>query len=204
MSPPLLPNPISSGHRCSTSQLHPLPTSFTGTGLHPPGLFPHPPPTSLRRLLCAPHRVPASVIVSSIVRPPVAGLSLCPGPYRTLGVIQEGLSVSLVSCLPPYVMCRFLSSSGYWLLWVSILRKEEGPGRLHSLAITRSGPRPPRYMAAPEPSGYPLLSAPFSLPLVVLIPSPLESRLCVALKCSRHCKVCIHRRGFLACKTEGR
>ena len=45
---PLLPPPISGGCRRNTSQLHPLPTSFPGTELLPPGCLPQPltPPSS--------------------------------------------------------------------------------------------------------------------------------------------------------------
>ena len=86
--------PISSGHCCSTSHLHLLPTSFPGTEHRPPGRCPHPIPARFRRLLYTSRLLPAFAVVSCIIclprcRPWPASRSLSsPGgsPGRSLHI----------------------------------------------------------------------------------------------------------------------
>ena len=143
IDPPLLPPPISSGRRRSTSQLHPLPTYFPSPELRPPGRCPPPPllastARSAPRTACL--RLPSYYAPFApprcLPRPAPRSL-LAPG-----GSPVAGLYSPLVSLLPPRVLRRLLSYFGSWLLWVSILREDEGPGRLHPLAVARPSPCP--------------------------------------------------------------
>ena len=140
---PLLPPPIISGRHRLTYHLHPLLTSFTGTERRPTVCCSHPPPASLRFSLCAPHRMPSSAFVYRVVFPPVVALGLHPGPCRPLGV--HPLQFPPYICVPPPSLCADPLPVIFWalVLWVSFLREDEGPGRLHSLEVARPGPRPP-------------------------------------------------------------
>ena len=109
----LLPIPISNGRCRRTSQLHPLPTSFTGTECRPTGSHPQTTtPASLRHSLYAPRCIPTSVVASHVVLPPVAALGLHPGPCRPLGVLLSWVSTRI--CVPTPSPCAALLP---FILW---------------------------------------------------------------------------------------
>ena len=105
---PLLPPPISSGCRRSTSQLHPLPTSFPGTDRRLPGRHPHPPTQPAFAARSAP--------CTACLHPPLAFTQVHVDPWGF--ACRRSLRASM-SCLPPRVMFRFPSSSGTCFLWMS-------------------------------------------------------------------------------------
>ena len=170
---PYYPPLISSGCHHSTSTLYLLPTFFPGTERCPLERFPHPSPSSLRISLCTPCLMPESAVASRVVHPPFAALVPHTGPCCPLGVCL--LHVSPCLCVLPPSLCaalipfifRSLFSLGVLFVW--------GTGaQVPPLPVSRSSwPMSSRYMATPDPSGYPP-PPPYTSPPVLVIPSMSE------------------------------
>ena len=170
-------------------------------------LLPFPPSvcTQVPVVLCGFARC-GSAVVSHIVRFPFPPSVCTHVPVVPSGFARCGSLCASMFRLHPRVMLRFPSSSKPLFLWASFSRKDEGTGRLHSLSVSCTGPRPPdpwprrRRRRQPPPPPHAL---PPPWPSVF---HPLQrSWWGVALECSCwYCKFCGHWRGCSACKTKGR
>ena len=119
----LLPPPISSGHFCSTSQLHPIPISFPGQELHPRGSRPHPPPPassarSAPRAACL--HLPSYPASFAPPLPPSSFTQVPVGPWG----LSRRRSLRL-PCVPPPSPCSAPLPVIFWVL-VSLLRCKNG------------------------------------------------------------------------------
>ena len=132
---------------CSRSTLlyHLLPTSSPGIGRRPPGRRPHPSLVSLCRssLRLAPHSCIYRRSLS--VCPPFAALGLHPAPWHPPGV-RPSSSLRILFLLLLHPLC---CTASWNLLLFGFLNgcpfshKGEGSGRLNSLVVSFSCPRPP-------------------------------------------------------------
>ena len=123
--------------------------------------------------------MPESANVFRFRLSPICIPGLHPGTCHLLeGFLVVGTSISFVSLsLSRFVIRRLMASYGilYRYFGVAALHEDEGPGRLHSLEVTRQFPTPPCYVAMPAPFRLPPPPPPPSLyPLVVLILSLLS------------------------------
>ena len=162
---PLLPPPISSGRRRSTSQLHPLPTYFPSPELRPPGRCPPPPllastARSAPRTACL--RLPS--YYAPFAPPPAASLGLHPGSYRPLGVRPSRVYIHPLcpSSLPVFCaaschilglgffgcpFCVRMRVQGASTPWQSLAPAPAPLLHVHAGAVSLPGPPPP-----PSPS----------------------------------------------------
>ena len=92
--------------------------------------------------------MPDYTAVSRVRLHPLAVLGLFSGPFRSLGVRPPLVLPRLCvpAYLPPCVNRRLLLSSGVWFHSPQVdffACEDNGPGRLHSLAVARPSPHPP-------------------------------------------------------------
>ena len=105
-------------------------------------------PPASAACLCVPRRVPASFAISCVRSLPLVTLGLCPGPFRSPGVLPSLVSpcICIPSYLPPRLNFRLYSSLVFYFFSprVAFFACEDNrPGNLHSLTVSHPIPHPP-------------------------------------------------------------